>query len=149
MSIWVTLNDVRQICFELVSALKLDHTEPLPPFETRYPGRLEACLGNPQQTFDGQLLYPTLVDQAAILFYSLSKAHAFQNGNKRVALITLLTFLYFNEKWLFVDLIDLHEFAVTVAASDPNMKDDVVNNIKTFILENIIDRDTVFPGKRR
>jgi len=145
MSIWLSVNDVQRICFELVSALKLDHEEPLPPFETRYPGRLEACLGNPQQTFDRQPLYPTLVDQAAILFYSLSKAHAFQNGNKRIALTALLAFLYINEKWLFVGLEELHDFAVMVAASEPTMKDDVVNKIKTFIIENIMDRDAIFP----
>src|SRR5262249_28111707 len=104
MTKWVELDDVREICFKLITEFKLDGTEPVPPFETRYPGRLESCLAAPRQWYAGQPLYPTLVDEGAILFYLLSKDHPFINGNKRLALVTLLVFLYFNDKWLSADL---------------------------------------------
>jgi death-on-curing protein len=52
----------------------------------------------------GKRLYPTLVATAAILFYLMIKNHPFQNGNKRIAITTLLTFLYNNNKWLRADI---------------------------------------------
>lgn len=139
MTIWLEIDHVREICFKLIELYKLDGKEPVPPFRTRYPDKLESCLSVPRQTFGQKLLYPTLVDQAAILFYLLSKDHPFLNGNKRLALVSLLVFLYFNQRWLHVDLEDLYRFSVTVAASDAREKDRVFQEIKNFIRANMID----------
>src|SRR6266705_2508980 len=112
MSKWVTVEHVREVCFEVARSWPWHGQEPIPPFNTRYPGKLEACLAAPQQTFAGALLYPTLTDQAAILFYLLNKDHPFLNGNKRIAFTVLLLFLYFNDKYIDVpDLEYLYNFA--------------------------------------
>ena len=47
-------------------------------------GALESALAQPQMTFDGVDLYPTLVDKTAALGFSLINNHPFVDGNKRV-----------------------------------------------------------------
>lgn len=48
-------------------------------------GALESALAQPEMTFGGQDLYPTLVEKAAALAYSLVMNHPFLDGNKRAA----------------------------------------------------------------
>ena len=45
---------------------------------------LETILGNLEQSFGGQDLYPTLEDKAAHLLYFIIKDHPFTDGNKRI-----------------------------------------------------------------
>jgi death on curing protein len=47
-------------------------------------GLLEAALSQPRQTFAGQDLYPTLIDKAACLGFSLVTNHPFVDGNKQI-----------------------------------------------------------------
>jgi death-on-curing family protein len=95
----------------------------------------------PFQRFSGKALYPRLVDKASILFYLMIKNHPFQNGNKRIAITTLLAFLYFNDKWLRVDTQELYNFTVWIAQSSPRFKDEVVAAIRKFIREYLVDAD--------
>jgi death-on-curing protein len=44
-------------------------------------------------TFGGHDLYPTLVDKASALCFSLMKNHPFLDGNKRVGHAAMETFL--------------------------------------------------------
>ena len=78
----------------------MEWNEPIPDFSTRYSGKLESCLKTPFQSFAKRDLYPTIEDKASILFYLMIKNHPFQNGNKRIAVTSLLTFLSMNDKWL-------------------------------------------------
>ena len=59
-------------------------------------GLLRSALARPQTTFGGQELYPTLFEKAAALAESLVKNHPFLDGNKRMALVCLRTFLKMN-----------------------------------------------------
>jgi death-on-curing family protein len=127
-----TLAEVEFIAFSLAQEL-MEYGEPIPSFDTRYPDKLESCLLTPFQTFDGKSLYKTLEGKAAILFYLMIKNHPFQNGNKRVAVVTLYYFLMSNKKELKVDNIKLYELAKEVASSDPQNKDEVIGNIQSFI----------------
>ena len=54
---------------------------------------IDSALNNIWQTFDGLELYPTLVEKAARLGYSLVSNHSFRDGNKRIGLLAMLTFL--------------------------------------------------------
>ncbi|MBM5826437.1 MAG: type II toxin-antitoxin system death-on-curing family toxin [Cyanobacteria bacterium M_surface_10_m2_119] len=47
-------------------------------------GLLEAALSQPRQTFAGEDLYPTVIDKAACLGFSLITNHPFVDGNKRI-----------------------------------------------------------------
>jgi death-on-curing protein len=62
----------------------------------RYPEAVESAVAQPQMTFGGEDLYPTLADKAATLSFSLIKNHAFVDGNKRVGHAAMETFLVTN-----------------------------------------------------
>ncbi len=57
---------------------------------------LDSALENAFQTFDGIELYPTKQEKAARIGYSLISNHAFVDGNKRIGMYVLLTFLETN-----------------------------------------------------
>jgi death-on-curing protein len=57
---------------------------------------LESSLAQPFTTFDGKELYPTIVDKAAILGYSIISNHPFVDGNKRVGHAAIETYLILN-----------------------------------------------------
>ena len=67
------------------------------------------------------------------------KNHPFQNGNKRIAITTLLTFLLGNGKWLKADNQELYNFTVWVAQSPAEFKDQVVSAIQKFIRRRLTD----------
>ena len=98
----IHIEQVELIAFELAKD-HFGYDEPIPGFSTRFPNSLESCVNAPFQTFDSRPLYRSLVDKASILFYLMIKNHPFQNGNKRIALTTLLLFLLLNGKWLDAD----------------------------------------------
>jgi death-on-curing protein len=76
-------------------------------------------MATPFQTFGGKFLYPRFLTRGSMLFYFMIKNHAFENANKRIAITTLLTFLYTNKKWLKADIQELYNFTVWLAQSPP------------------------------
>ena len=66
-----------------------------------YPGLrdlsgLESALAQPKQYFGGSDLYPSLMDKAAALCFSIIRNHPFVDGNKRIAHAAMETFLVLN-----------------------------------------------------
>ena len=59
-------------------------------------GALESAIAQPFATFGGEDLYPTVVEKAAALAFSLVSNHAFVDGNKRVGHAAMETFLVLN-----------------------------------------------------
>lgn len=57
---------------------------------------LESAVNSPFQTFDKMSLYPTLERKAARLGYGIVKNHPFLDGNKRIGLLAMITFLEIN-----------------------------------------------------
>lgn len=57
---------------------------------------LDSAINNIWQTFDGVELYPSLEEKGARLGYSLVSNHSFRDGNKRIGLLAMLTFLAVN-----------------------------------------------------
>ncbi len=57
---------------------------------------LDSALESAFQTFGGQELYPTKEEKAARIGFSLISNHAFVDGNKRIGMYVLLTFLEVN-----------------------------------------------------
>jgi death-on-curing family protein len=60
-------------------------------------GLLESALHTPFQTFGGEELYPTIKSKAANLCYGLVNNHCFIDGNKRIGILAMMTFLELNE----------------------------------------------------
>jgi len=63
---------------------------------TRDKNLLDMSVNAPFQTFDGADLYPTLIEKAAHLTYSLIKNHPFLDGNKRTGITVMIIFLRAN-----------------------------------------------------
>lgn len=132
----ITIREVEYLAFQLARK-HMEWDERIPDFSTSFPGILESCLANAFQTYAKKALYPGFNDKAAIIFYGMIKNHPFVNGNKRIAVATLLTFLFLNGKWVKAGNDELYRQAVWVAQSHPErMKGDLVN-IKEFLRRNI------------
>lgn len=136
----INLADVEYVAFKLAQKF-MEYNEPIPDFETRFPYKLESCIETPFQTFERKSLYKGLMGKSAILFYLMIKNHPFQNGNKRIAVTTLIFFLVQNGKWLSVSNHNIYEFAVKVAESKPENMNEIISSINFFIKENIEDYD--------
>lgn len=137
-TIEISLAEVELVAFKLADAL-LKYNEPIPEFGTRFPNILESCLKTPFQLFGGKYLYEGLVQKSATLFYLMIKNHPFKNGNKRIAMMTMLYLLHKNRKWLEVDNQVLYNFAKWVASSDPSVKDATVQAVKKFLDDHLTD----------
>ncbi|MGN0963517.1 MAG: type II toxin-antitoxin system death-on-curing family toxin [Clostridia bacterium] len=59
-------------------------------------GLLDSALEGIYATFDGQELYPSKEEKGARLGYTLISNHAFVDGNKRIGIYVMLTFLEVN-----------------------------------------------------
>lgn len=57
---------------------------------------LDSALKSAFATFDGKELYPTKEEKAARIGASLVSNHAFVDGNKRIGMYVMLTFLELN-----------------------------------------------------
>jgi death-on-curing family protein len=137
MKVVLSVVEVEYVAFQLAREL-LSYNEPIPDFATRFLNILESCLAVPFQQFNRKSLYRTDVQKAAILYYLMIKNHPFQNGNKRIALMTLFYYLYRNGKWLKVDAQSLYRFSLWVAESPADYKDEVIRAIEKFISKNLV-----------
>lgn len=133
----LSLQEVKDVAFKLAQET-MTWDEPIPGFATRFPNILESCLATPFQTFDKKHLYKGLTTKAAVLFYLMIKNHPFSNGNKRIAVTTLLVFLALNAKWIEVSNEELYNFAVWVASSPRQVMAEAVEAIKKFIEKNMV-----------
>jgi death-on-curing family protein len=138
----ITLAHIEHLSFSLACET-MGWNEPIPNFDSRYPNILESCLAAPFQRFDKRDLYRGFIGKAAMLFYLMIKNHPFQNGNKRLAMTTLLVFLFINKKWLVVDAKKLYSFAVWVAESPAELKKETVLAAEKFISKYLVDRDEI------
>ncbi len=60
-------------------------------------GALESAVAQPRMTFGGEDLYPTIVDKASALGFSIVMNHPFIDGNKRTGHAAMEIFLVLNE----------------------------------------------------
>jgi prophage maintenance system killer protein len=133
---WVKIDDFEAICYSLACEL-FTYNQPIPPFRTRFPGVLESSLASPLQTSQKGDLYPKLIRKISFLFYLMIKNHPFLNGNKRMAVATLLVTLFGNRMWIKIPPYNLYKLAAEVSNSDPKLKDTYINKIEGFLMTNI------------
>lgn len=131
----LTVQDVELIAFQLAKEL-MDGDEPLPDFQTRYPHKLESCLEQPFASFDGKDLYEDIYAKAAALFYFLNKNHPFANGNKRMAVMVMIVFLYINGLEFNVSNKTLYNIACDVASSKMSSRRSMLAYLTLIIQSN-------------
>ena len=98
--------------------------------------QLQGILGNIDQTFDGQELYPTTEEKAAHLLFFVIKDHPFSDGNKRIG--SLLFLLYLNKNGLLeqsgINDNGMVTLALLIAESDPKQKDLLVRLVLNLLV---------------
>lgn len=91
---------------------------------------LESSLNSGLATFDGEDLYQTLEDKISMISYSFIKNHGFNDGNKRVGCIVLLTLCHKNNIPIKPSQQELIDLGLGVASGTLG-KDE----IKLFVLK--------------
>ena len=79
-------------------------------------GGLDSALAQPRMTFAGEELYPSLVEKAAALGFSLVCNHPFIDGNKRIGHAAMETFLVLNGWELSANVDEQEQIILTLAA---------------------------------
>ncbi len=97
---------------------------------------LESALAQPQMTFGGEDLYPTLVDKAAALGYALIKNHPFLDGNKRTGHAAMEVFLVLNGYEIHADVEEQEHVILQVAASEIDRKE-----FTTWLRTHVVAKD--------
>jgi prophage maintenance system killer protein len=95
---------------------------------------LDSILGNLEQTWSGEPVYPNVPIRAAHLLYFVIKNHPFFDGNKRIGSLLFLHYLEKNHQPLLADSA-LVALALLIAESDPKQKDLVVRLIISLMQE--------------
>ena len=93
----------------------------------RDPGLLEAALFRPQTGY-----YPTLIDEAAALWESLSQNHPFVDGNKRTAFAATYVFLAINGLDIIATDDEAQDFVLGLYATSSITFD----NLRAWLSEN-------------
>jgi death-on-curing protein len=86
-------------------------------------GALDSALAQPQMSFGGQELYPTIAEKAAVLGFCLIQNHPFVDGNKRIGHAAMETFLVLNGFELSCPVDGQEQVILAVAASTMKRQD--------------------------
>ena len=92
---------------------------------------LDSALESAFLTFDGKELYPTKEEKAARIGYSLISNHAFVDGNKRIGMYVLLSFLETNGIKIHPSNEEVVRVGLATAGGEMKYED-----ILAWILEN-------------
>jgi death-on-curing protein len=92
---------------------------------------LESALESAFQTFDGKDLYPSKEEKGARIGYALISNHAFVDGNKRIGMYVLLTFLETNGIKIHPTVDDVARVGLAVASGEMKYDD-----LLEWIMEN-------------
>lgn len=92
---------------------------------------LSSALESAFATFGGQELYPTKHEKGARLGYALISNHAFVDGNKRIGMYVLLTFLETNGIRIRPTNAEVARVGLAVAAGEMGYEE-----LLAWILEN-------------
>lgn len=95
---------------------------------------LESAIAQPRMTFDGEELYPTIIEKSVALGYSIIKNHPFVDGNKRVAHAAMEVFLILNG-YEITSTIDEQEKVVLRVASGEISRDELEDWARANIAE--------------
>jgi len=86
--------------------------------ELRDEGLLESALAQAGQTMDGQYLHRDIFEMAAAYGFYLCKNHPFVDGNKRIALVAMDTFLQLNGLELLAGEKETYMMILQLATSE-------------------------------
>ncbi|BAY36725.1 putative death on curing protein [Nostoc sp. NIES-2111] len=85
-------------------------------------GSVESAIAQPRMTFGGEDLYPTVIDKAVTLGFSIIMNHPFIDGNKRTGHAAMETFLILNGMEIIATVDEQEQIILMVASG--NLKRD-------------------------
>lgn len=137
------VEDVTEIHEQLVKLFESED-DPISPPGIKSQNLLESACSRPLTAIGNTEKYQSIEQKAAALFHSLTKNHAFHNGNKRTAVVTLLTLLHRNDRLVSMSVNDdtLYDFVLAVTSDEfptPNHSlstDQVVEHIAKWVKSN-------------
>jgi death-on-curing protein len=94
---------------------------------------LVSALAQPRMTFEGKDLYPTIVEKAAALGYSLIQNHPFIDGNKRVGHAAMEVFLILNGYEIEASVDDQEKIIIQLASGNIT-RNDFLNWLKKHVI---------------
>ena len=97
-------------------------------------GGLESAIAQPLMTFGGQDLYPTVIEKATALCFSLIQNHPFVDGNKRVGHAAMAVFLRSNG-YRIDATVDIQEQIILGLASGKVSREQLVEWLREHICE--------------
>lgn len=96
-------------------------------------GALQSAVAQPQMTFGGDDVYPSLEEKAAALCFSLVADHPFLDGNKRVAHAAMDTFLILNGSELNAPVDEQERVMLSLAAGQTS-RDELVAWVRSRVV---------------
>lgn len=92
-------------------------------------------IGSIHQTFDSTMLYPSVFERAAHLFYFTIKDHPFSDDNKRIASFMILLYLSAHAVEILRTNEALVALALLIAQSQPSDKDIMVRLVLNLLIK--------------
>lgn len=124
---WLTTKESEIIFNKFRHLIQFD--EPIPDFETRFPGKLEGILDSVRQTFGNEPLNSTVLDATAAYFNQIIRGHPFGNGNKRIAVLFTHFFLLVHGIDFTMSNKGMYNWAVAVAFFSKDFDGKTTKNI--------------------
>ncbi|WP_204140154.1 type II toxin-antitoxin system death-on-curing family toxin [Halomicronema sp. CCY15110] len=81
-------------------------------------GLLESAIAQPRMTFDAEDLYPSLLEKAAALGFSIILNHPFIDGNKRTGHAATETFLVLNGMEINASVDEQERMVLAIASGE-------------------------------
>jgi death-on-curing family protein len=135
---WLNLELCESLYNVFINPEVIKFSEPLPPFYTRYSGRLESILGSVEQSFDGVFIYGTILEAATAYYVKFIKGHPFLNGNKRMAFLYTHVFLQMNNCNFSLDDELIKKLALSVALDTESSYEEILVSVKSVFEKGIV-----------
>jgi len=97
-------------------------------------GALESAVAQPTMAFGGEDLYPTLIEKAAALGFSLIMNHPFHDGNKRVGHASMEAFLELNGHRIEASVGEGERSILAIAAGQAG-RDELIAWLREHVIE--------------
>jgi death-on-curing protein len=81
-------------------------------------GLLESAVNQPRMTFGEQELYPTIIDKASALCFSIVMNHPFVDGNRRTGHAAMETFLVLNKLEISASTDEQEQIMLNLASGE-------------------------------
>ena len=95
-------------------------------------GLLDSAVAQPQMSFGGVDLYPTIVEKASALGFSLILNHAFIDGNKRIGQASMEAFLVVNG-YEIQESVDAQEAVILDVAAGRMTRDEFTEWLRDHV----------------